>query len=603
VKAKIIHLTMVLALVALVVAILLSGGLRTAQASPAVTQVQIDQAIDNGLLWLRATQNVDGSWGWGVGETSFAVQAFLNEGIPETDPDVAEGIAFILGQRNADGSFGGNPYYETALAMMALVATANQAEYGDEVTAGAYWLLSIQNLNPSAAGYGGWGYSNTGWTDQSSDNSVNQFNTLGLHSAEMWEYEVPADRWALCVDWVSGTQNLDGGFHYGRWSGDSYGSMTGGALISLLLAGVDPSDSRIVDGFHWLGDNWTVTENPGGGRWGPGSPEWHYYYLYSVMKACEFAADKVTISNTAETVAYDWYRDDEPYGMADYLVNHQQANGSWVSAVSDYSVAMTTAEAVLVLQCTVFSYEVLSGETPTGSNVTVTPGDAIITFSNVSVAGTTTYIASTGNPGGELPADFRLRGLFVDITTTATYSGTVTVGISYDESQVSNEAKLKLFHWDGTKWKDVTTSVDTVNNIVYGQVTTLSPFFMGEPAGAEVTPTPTGNETGCFIATAAYGSYLDSHVQTLRDFRDSYMVTNPVGRSLVSAYYKLSPPVAEFIDDHPSLKPIVRAGLMPAVVMSTMAVSTTPAEKIAIALVILTLLFVMRERKGQRKAT
>jgi len=87
---------------------------------------------------------------------------------------------------------------------------------------------------------------------------------------------------------------------------------------------------------------------------------------------------------------------------------------------------------------------------------------------------------------------------------------------------------------------------------------------------------------GCFIATAAYGSYLDDHVETLRDFRDSYMVTNPVGKALVSAYYKLSPPVAEFIDDHLALKPIVRVGLLPAVAMSMVVVNTTSAEKLAI---------------------
>ena len=90
-----------------------------------------------------------------------------------------------------------------------------------------------------------------------------------------------------------------------------------------------------------------------------------------------------------------------------------------------------------------------------------------------------------------------------------------------------------------------------------------------------------------FIATAAYGSYLDSHVETLRDFRDQYLVTNPVGSGLISLYYKLSPPLAEFIDDHPALKPIVRAALMPAVAMSAVAVSTTLAEKLAIVGVIL----------------
>jgi len=108
---------------------------------------------------------------------------------------------------------------------------------------------------------------------------------------------------------------------------------------------------------------------------------------------------------------------------------------------------------------------------------------------------------------------------------------------------------------------------------------------------------------GCFIATAAYGSDLDSHVETLRNFRDSYMVTNPVGSALVSAYYKLSPPVADFIDDHPTLKPIVRAGLMPAVAMSTVAVNTSSAEKIAIvgslALVSVALAAWVRKRRGK----
>ena len=41
-------------------------------------------------------------------------------------------------------------------------------------------------------------------------------------------------------------------------------------------------------------------------------------------------------------------------------------------------------------------------------------------------------------------------------------------------------------------------------------------------------------------------------------------------------------PIADFIDDHPALKPAVRVGLLPAVAMSTVAVNTTSAEKVAI---------------------
>jgi alpha-tubulin suppressor-like RCC1 family protein len=87
---------------------------------------------------------------------------------------------------------------------------------------------------------------------------------------------------------------------------------------------------------------------------------------------------------------------------------------------------------------------------------------------------------------------------------------------------------------------------------------------------------------GCFIATAAYGTPMAQEIQILREFRDEYLLTNPVGQALVGLYYTVSPPIAEFITEHPSLKPIVRVGLVPAVAISTLAVNTAPAEKAAI---------------------
>ena len=88
--------------------------------------------------------------------------------------------------------------------------------------------------------------------------------------------------------------------------------------------------------------------------------------------------------------------------------------------------------------------------------------------------------------------------------------------------------------------------------------------------------------SGCFIATAAYGTPMAREIQILREFRDEYLLNNSVGQALVDLYYRGSPPIAEFITEHPGLKPIVRAGLVPAVAMSTVAVNTTPAEKAAI---------------------
>ena len=105
--------------------------------------------------------------------------------------------------------------------------------------------------------------------------------------------------------------------------------------------------------------------------------------------------------------------------------------------------------------------------------------------------------------------------------------------------------------------------------------------------GAPGNPSSGGDDSSsnCFIATAAYGSYMEPHVLVLRDFRDRFLLNNSAGNAFVRLYYTCSPPVADFIAKHGVLRAVVRIGLLPFVGMSYMALHTTALQKIMLILI------------------
>jgi len=77
----------------------------------------------------------------------------------------------------------------------------------------------------------------------------------------------------------------------------------------------------------------------------------------------------------------------------------------------------------------------------------------------------------------ELPA-------YYDFTTTASYTGNVEVCIEYSQPPPEiDESLLRVLHFVGSSWTDVTTSLDTAQNTICGTDTTISPFIIGFSEG------------------------------------------------------------------------------------------------------------------------
>ncbi len=172
-------------------------------------------------------------------------------------------------------------------------------------------------------------------------------------------------------------------------------------------------------------------------------------------------------------------------------------------------------------------------------------------------------------------------------------SGTVTVDYSMADGATGNKAvagedyvaeTATLDFADGETLKQFQVTLIDDNNSgpspVYFNVYIVNPTDKSsiDPDGDTVTigvveDDGVSNEDDCeifcndlcFVATAAYGSPMDRHVESLRRFRDEVLMHFGAGRAFVKAYYRYSPPVADFIAAREPLRALTRGVLWPLV--------------------------------------
>jgi hypothetical protein len=117
-----------------------------------------------------------------------------------------------------------------------------------------------------------------------------------------------------------------------------------------------------------------------------------------------------------------------------------------------------------------------------------------------------------------------------------------------------------------------TGNVNTIDD-VYAAMTTITmqddysiTANFEETSSPSLFPFPFPFQLPCFIATAAYGTSTAEQIDVLQEFRDVVLLKSTVGSQFVGLYYRLSPPIADFIARNDLLRTLVRELLVDPVV-------------------------------------
>jgi squalene-hopene/tetraprenyl-beta-curcumene cyclase len=128
--------------------------------------------------------------------------------------------------------------------------------------------------------------------------------------------------------------------HYKDERSRSYGSMTYAGLKSLLFAQVDRDDVRVRRAVEWIGQHYTLEENPGFGTTSL------YYYYMTVAKCLNELGQEVVRGNNGTD--HYWRKE-----LIEKLLSLQHEDGYWVNSDGRYwenIKDLTTAYAVTAIK-------------------------------------------------------------------------------------------------------------------------------------------------------------------------------------------------------------------------------------------------------------
>lgn len=162
--------------------------------------------------------------------------------------------------------------------------------------------------------------------------------------------------------------------------------------------------------------------------------------------------------------------------------------------------------------------------------------------------------------------------------------------------QVGLRAEDEPYSASGDLDSDGTSNLTEYNNVISkgGDNTDFVLAATSSNLDGTTTLQRHSSSSGCFVATAAYGTPLAGEINELRDFRDTYLFANPLGAAFVDTYYRVSPPIADRVARHAGLRRLVQLALTPVVFIAKI-VNISPGFT-ALGVSMLLLCFIARYR-------
>ncbi len=323
-------------------------------------RLEMERAIRKANLFLKTQQDAEGFWGEKETPalTALVLSAAMRDpGLDYTKklpPHLDKGYAWLLKQQKDDGGIyvKGLASYNTSSAIMALLARGRKED--EPAILKAREFLINQQTDWGKKGTtdnkydGGTGYGGT-YAHSDMSNTYLALEALyhSRHIAQDNKHgEQPELDWKAALTFVSRCQNLEGtndqvtavapedegGLVYfpgnskagerklpdGRVALRAYGSMSYAGLLSFIYADLDKDDKRVKAVLKWLGNNYTLKENPGLGKQGL------YYYYQTMTKA--LVAAKIDQLPLGDGKTSDWRRE-----LGTLLLGNQHPDGTWIN--------------------------------------------------------------------------------------------------------------------------------------------------------------------------------------------------------------------------------------------------------------------------------